>query len=324
MGMTNVWESLTHENIFSSVEKALGEKLTGLLIQRNSYINRVYELETDSDRDRIIVKFYRPGRWTKDMILEEHAFLMELEGRDVPVITPTKLNGSTLFNCDQIFFCIFPKKGGRAIDEFDKDSWEMIGRHLARVHSVGEEHKVSKRIVWRPGIATRHHVEVLKNNDLVPADFQKSLYSAADLFIKKFDGAFDSHERILIHGDCHKGNLIHRPGEGIWLIDFDDICVGPPVQDLWMLLPGPTDTSKNEIDWFLKGYETFRQFDMRSLELIPALRGMRLIHFASWLAVQSHDPYFEKHFSESRTPKYWNGLIKELQGIVFAGSEEIS
>lgn len=324
MHMTNVWEELSHENIFNSVEKATGEKLTGLMIQRNSYINRVYELETAADENRIIAKFYRPGRWTKDMILEEHSFLRELEGRDVPVITPNSYNDNTLFPSGSILFCIFPKKGGRAVDEFDKDTWEMIGRHLARVHSAGAEHKSSKRIIWRPGIATKHHIEVLKANDLLPSDFSSSFYSVSDRFIGKYDKMFDDHESILIHGDCHKGNLIHRPGEGIWLIDFDDICMGPPVQDLWMLLPGPVDSSKMELEWFLKGYRTFRELDVKSLELIPALRGMRLIHFASWLAVQSHDPHFERHFPESRTPRYWNELIKELQAIVFAGSEEIS
>jgi len=324
MRMTSVWESLTHENIFGSVEKAMEKKLNALLIQRNSYINRVYELELAGTKERIIAKFYRPGRWTEEMILEEHGFLKQLAEKDVPVITPVPVKDKTLFSNNSIPFCIYPKKSGRAMDEFDKEAWENIGRHLARVHSVGAEHKESKRIVWRPGVATKHHVDVLKGSDLVPGDFKVSLFSAAELFIKKYDGMFDGHESFLIHGDCHKGNLIHRPGEGIWLIDFDDICVGPPVQDLWMLLPGPAESSKKEIDWFLKGYRTFREFDMRSLELIPALRGMRLIHFASWLAVQSHDPHFEKHFPEVKMPKYWNGLIKELQGIVYADSEEIS
>ncbi len=70
---------------------------------------------------------------------------------------------------------------------------------------------------------------------------------------------------IPIHGDCHVANLIHRPGESFFIIDFDDMSVGPPVQDFWMLLPGYRGDSLAEIDLFLEGYETFRRFDRRTL-----------------------------------------------------------
>jgi len=315
--MKNVWQGLDHESIFKSIEGTIGAKLTSLLIQRNSYINRVYELEKQDSKKRFIAKFYRPGRWTKEMILEEHGFLKELELKDVPVITPMTISNKTLFSLGDINYAIFPKKGGRAVDEFDKDSWENIGRHLARIHSAGALHKSSKRITWRPGVATKHHIKILHGTDFLPKDFRKPFDDAAELFIKKFDKDFDNNGSILIHGDCHKGNLISRPGEGIWIIDFDDICMGPPVQDLWMLLPGNVEDSQNELEWFLKGYETFRPFDTGSLKLIPALRGMRMIHFVSWLAVQNKDPHFSKHFPETGSPRYWNELIKELQQIVY-------
>jgi Ser/Thr protein kinase RdoA (MazF antagonist) len=319
--MTNVWQDLDHDKIFNSVENALGAKLSSLLIQRNSYINRVYELEKKDSKERLIAKFYRPLRWTKEMIVEEHGFLNELFSKEIPVITPMLLNGSTLFQTSssefETNFCLFPKKGGRAVDEFDQDAWENIGRHLARIHNIGSLHKGSQRIVWRPGIATKHHIELLHKNELILPEFKKSFDTAAELFIKKFDVLFNDHEPILIHGDCHKGNLIHRPGEGIWMIDFDDICMGPPVQDLWMLLPGPAEDCQQELDWFMKGYSTFREFDLGSLDLIPALRGMRIIHFVSWLAVQSKDPHFDKHFSDVKTPKYWNETMKELHNLVY-------
>jgi len=322
--MVNVWSGLEHDALFSSVEGVLGASLSGLFIQRNSYINRVYELEKDDNRERLIAKFYRPGRWTREQILEEHAFLKELAEKDIPVITPMTFDNKTLFSLSSIPFALFPKKGGRAVDEFDEESWKNIGRHLARLHMVGELHKTSSRITWRPATATKRHIEVLLASSLMPPDFAKSMKNIAELFIKKADPLFNDAKLILIHGDCHKGNLISRPGEGIFLIDFDDMCMGPAVQDLWMLLPGDVEESPLEIKWFLEGYETFRKFDMKSLDLIPALRGMRLIHFASWLAVQEHDTLFDKHFPEVRTPKYWNGLIKELQGIVYSDNEDIS
>jgi Ser/Thr protein kinase RdoA (MazF antagonist) len=159
---------------------------------------------------------------------------------------------------------------------------------------------------------------VLFKTDYLLPDFEKAFKQAAELFIKKAEPLFNEAEFILLHGDCHKGNLIHRPGEGIYIVDFDDLCFGPPAQDLWLLLPDAPEKCENELNWFLKGYELFHDFDRGALKLVPLLRGMRIIHFASWLAVQSQEPDFAVHFPEAGTPRYWNELIKELQEIVFS------
>jgi Ser/Thr protein kinase RdoA (MazF antagonist) len=315
MTNTSVWQKLDHDSVLSAVEKTLGEKLSNLLLTRNSYINRVYEMEKHDSRERFIVKFYRPKRWTKEMIQEEHKFLKELQTKEIPVIPPLALKNKTLFTLGPIPYAIFPKKGGRALDEFNKDTWQELGRLLARIHRFGALHKTSKRITWKPSIATRHHVDVLmKTNYLLP-DFKKSFRQAADLFIKKADPLFSERDFILLHGDCHKGNFIHRPGEGIFIVDFDDMCLGPPMQDLWMLLPDKPENCEKELDWFMKGYDLFNDFDRGSLKLFPPLRGMRIIHFASWLAVQSKEADFPTHFPEAGTPRYWNELIKELQEV---------
>ena len=192
----------------------------------------------------------------------------------------------------------------------------MIGRLLARIHRIGAFHKQSSRITWRPEVATRHHLEVLNQSGYILPDFRAGFDRAANAFIKRFDPLFRSDDFILIHGDLHKGNLIHRPGEGIFMVDFDDICLGPPVQDIWMLLPGKVEQSEEELGWLLKGYETFLPFDRESLNLAPALRGMRLIHFAAWLAVQKDEPDFSRHFPEAGSARYWNELTREIYGLL--------
>ena len=319
--MTTVWSELIPENIFRSVEDALQVKLSNICLKRNSYINRVYELEKEDGSERFIVKFYRPERWTAETILEEHRFLNDLAGNDISVIPALKINGKTLFSCADILFAVFPKKGGRTLDEFDKEGWITIGRILARIHLVGEIHKTAKRIRWDPGNASREHIAIIFQHEFILPDFKKSLMTVSDLFIKIAMPLFEGQELILLHGDCHKGNLIVRPGEGIFMVDFDDACIGSPAQDLWMLLPDKLENSKSELGWFLEGYEVFRKFDRRSLKLVPALRGMRLLHYAAWLAVQSNEPDFLNNFPEAGKPRYWNELIRELQGIVY---EELS
>ena len=90
---TQFFFSLGPERILEAVESA-GFQCTGRILTLNSMENRVYEVEievdnpqTPSDRFRI-AKFYRPGRWSEAQILEEHAFLKELEQNEISVIAP--------------------------------------------------------------------------------------------------------------------------------------------------------------------------------------------------------------------------------------------
>ena len=314
--MENIWSPLTYDAIINTVERTLQRPLGNLCLRRNSYINRVFELEQKDSKERFIVKFYRPGRWTPEMIREEHAFIAELAAQEIPVIPPLTINNTTLFFLGNIPFALFPKKGGRALDEFDKDGWIQIGRLLARMHLVGAAHPGTQRILWRPGVATRHHLDVLSGGGYLPVDYRTVFVNTVESFIQRMDPLFAHEEQILLHGDCHKGNLISRPGEGIFIVDFDDICVGAPVQDLWMLLPGTPEECVQEVSWFLEGYHTFRSLKPSTLKLVPALRGMRIVHFAAWCAVQSTEPGFTEHFPEWGATKYWNELIRELQALM--------
>lgn len=316
-GMQDPWNTLTFDSILTETEKVTGLKLSNLVIQRNSYVNRVYELTVKQSNQKLIVKFYRPGRWTKQMIQEEHNFLFELASAELPVIVPLIFNKQTLFNFNDINFTIFPKKGGRAIDELNQDSWTLVGRLLGRIHLIGKPIQHSKRIIWTPEKATKKSLNYLLTNDFIPIDYMVSIERVADFFMQKASLLFKQEPLFLIHGDCHLGNLIHRPEEGIYLVDFDDMCIGPAVQDLWMLLPGNVNQCDKEINWFIDGYETFSSFNLQSLQLIPILKVMRMIHFASWCALQSNDASFKKHFPDWGSTQYWNQLIREIQENVY-------
>lgn len=312
----DVWQALTQEEILNGVENVLKRRLSGLLIPRNSYINRVYEVSVSGSEERFIVKFYRPGRWAKDIILEEHSLLQKLSEKELNVILPVSILGKTLFELGSIYFAVFPKRGGRALDEFDKEGWLEIGRTIGRVHLVSSAVREPLRIKWKPEIATQNNLKYLLEGGFLPAGYSSSLERLIKVFLSAALRRFDKTEQFLIHGDCHKGNLIHRPGEGIYLIDFDDICVGPPVQDIWMLLPGSLEECFQELEWFLEGYEIFRKFDRNSLELIPFLKIMRIMHYASWCAMQSKDATFREHFLDWGSIRYWNELIRDIQQIM--------
>ncbi len=322
--MTNPWAQLNENSVITRVQEVTGKELNGLFLKRNSYINRVFELEEESPRSRLIAKFYRPGRWTKEQILEEHAFVNELRSLDNHVIAPLEFSGNTLFQMNGgIHFAVYEKKGGRAVDEFDKEGWQNIGQLIGKMHRAGTKGgngSSSKRIVWSPESATKHHVEVVIGSNTLPEEFKAPFLRTMELLIGTASPCFVKSKQIRLHGDVHRGNLIHRPGEGTFIVDFDDMCMGPAVQDMWMLLPDKVENSQSEISWFIDGYRVFMDFDTAELLLINYLQAMRMVHYAAWCAIQKDDPGFEGNFPEWGTKKYWGQLIRDINSLL--ASEE--
>ena len=306
-----VFSNLTFDRVISIVEDVVGERFSNLCLQRNSYINRVYELET-IDKERLIVKFYRPKRWTKEMILTEHDFLLTSFDNGIPVIPPYIFDDESLFFYYDIPFAIFPKKGGRPIDELSPELWQETGRLIGRIHELGRQAIVNDRTIWRPSIATRAHLDTLKSTSVLPADLQEHFCGEVERFIENSDTLFDSIDLFLIHGDCHFGNLIYRPEESLYIVDFDDCVIGPAIQDLWMLLPESVDDCEQEIALFKEGYNLFSSFPDHELALIPTLSLMRQIHFAAWCAIQCHEPQFKASFPQWGDSVYWRALVREL------------
>ena len=307
------FQQLGPDRVLNLVEKVLEVRCNNLFRTLNSYINRVFEIET-VQKVRMVVKFYRPDRWSKDAILDEHKFLLDLVAQEIPVVAPLVLpNGATIAeNEHHLFFSIFPKCGGRSVDEFTDEQWLQLGRLLGRVHKVGEMAKAKHRIIMAPQHSTRKQLAYLLKSSCIPNELKPPLEEAAQAIIADILPLFAKTERIRIHGDCHFSNVIQRPGESFYLIDFDDMAMGPPVQDIWMLLPGEVDESFVQLDLFLEGYETFRPFDRRALRLIEPLRAMRFIHYMAWCAHQVEGDGLTRAIDGFGSPEYWRREINDL------------
>ena len=109
----------------------------------NSYENRVYDLKLE-DNTHVVSKFYRPGRWSREQILEEHGFLLELKEDEIPVCAPMHFpGGETLHEIEGIYYAVWPRTGGRAGDELSDIELQTLGRLLARIHNMGSVKKSS-------------------------------------------------------------------------------------------------------------------------------------------------------------------------------------
>lgn len=308
------FHDLTPDRVIALVEEALGVRLTNLFRPLNSYINRVYELERE-EGGGLVAKFYRPGRWSTEALEDEHDFLRELVEAEIPVIAPLTLRGGGTLGCGgELHFAVYPKKSGRVFDEYSDEQWLELGRLIGRVHVVGARLRPRDRITMAPGHSTRSQVDYILGGDFIPPDLAGGFRELADTLIGEVEPMFRGIEMIRIHGDCHISNLIYRPGETFYLIDFDDMAVGPPVQDFWMLLPGYRGESLAEIDIFLEGYETFRSFDRRTLRLIGPLRAMRFIHYMAWCAHQVAEDGHSRVAPDFGTRGYWLREMGDLAG----------
>lgn len=299
--------------VLNVVEQARGVRCSNMFRPLTSYINRVFELE-QVDKQGLVVKFYRPGRWSEAALREEHAFLLELAEQEIPVVAPLVLqDGSTLGSANGLFFAIFPKRGGRSCDEYTDDQWLEIGRLLGRVHNIGGLRGAPHRPVLGPDHSAAEQLAYLLEGDCVQAELKGELGEICTNILAEIRPLFTDCEQIRIHGDCHFANMIHRPGESFVLIDFDDMVMGPPIQDLWMLLPGDVAESFIEIDLFVEGYETFRPFDRRSLRLVEPLRALRYIHYMAWCARQAFEDGDTRAIDDFGTRDYWQREINDLK-----------
>ncbi len=307
------FEHITPDHVLNLVERTLRRPCSNICRPLNSYINRVYEVHLE-DGSAVIAKFYRPGRWSLQALEDEHLFLREMHVADIPVVAPlVDAHRKSLFVDQHIYFALFPRMGGRICDEPTADQWNELGRLAARMHLVGDEHPPTDRIILAPDESAEENLEEILESGLVSPQQRRGYEQAARDLLQLIDPLFDDCENTRIHGDLHRQNLIHRPDEGFYIIDLDDMAWGPPVQDLWMLLPGRRKDCRREIDLYLDGYASLRDFDESSLRLIEPLRGMRFLHYTAWCAHQALDGGLARLAPGWGTDAYWQAETAELR-----------
>ena len=329
----HAYECLTPDVVLDALA-SVGLPGDGRLMALSSYENRVYQVHLESPAnnaenrgDIVVVKFYRPDRWSDAQIMEEHAFAAELMAAEIPVVGALVRDGRTLHHFGGFSFSVSPSRGGRRpeLDNLDVLAW--IGRFLARIHTVGS----TQPFQYRPalslqsfGTASR---DILLAGDYLPLDMASRWHKAFDAAMLTAKAVFESVggggvaekgiRHLRLHGDCHPGNILWTPdgspGAGPHFVDLDDARSGPAVQDLWMLLSGDRAQCTRQLGALVDGYEEFREFDRRELALIEPLRTLRLVHYSAWLAQRWHDPIFPINFPWFGSSDYWKGQVDMLQ-----------
>ncbi len=315
------FDLLTPDFVIDAVE-AQGLLSDARILTLNSYENRVYQVGLE-EGNPVVVKVYRPERWSTAQINEEHEFTQYLASLDISVVAPMEINGKTLFEFKDFLYAIYPRHGGRAPALDDLDSLHTLGRFVGRIHAVGKqklfEHRPTLTIEDR-GTVSR---QFILDSGMLPPTLAAAYESVSADLLKLVQSQFDqwgNYQSIRLHGDCHIGNILWRD-EVPHFVDFDDCVNGPAIQDLWLMLNGDRNERTKQLGELVEGYEEFCEFDAKELNLIESLRSLRLVHYAAWLARRWQDPAFPHHFPWFNTENYWASHILELREQLSAMQE---
>jgi Ser/Thr protein kinase RdoA (MazF antagonist) len=308
------FSTLTPDTVLDALD-SIGLHGDGRLLALNSYENRVYQIGMEQGPP-LVAKFYRPQRWSDAAILEEHGFVQELVEREIPVVAAwADVDGRTLHQFDGFRFAVFPRHGGRAPELEDSATLEWLGRFLGRIHAVGALSSYQHRPTLDIVSFGEEPSAFLLANGFVPEDLLEAYRSTVSQALEGVRRCFEragSVGALRLHGDCHGSNVLWTDA-GPHFVDFDDSRMGPAVQDLWMLLSGERRDMVQQMGSLLAGYEDFCDFDTRELYLIEALRTLRLIHYAAWIARRWDDPAFAVAFPWFNTQRYWQDRVLELR-----------
>lgn len=307
------YDQLTPDAIIASVE-SLGHICDRRILALSSYENRVYQVGIE-DGMPIIVKFYRPERWSDDAIHEEHGFALELAAAEIPVVPPLVRDGQTLFEYEGFRFAVFERRGGRWPELGTRTEREWMGRFLGRMHMVGRRQRFRHRdrmSIERLGDDSRNF---LLEQGWIPPHLESAYDSLTSDLLEQIQLEFDSARgaaELRLHGDCHRGNVLWTDA-GPHFVDLDDCLTGPAIQDLWMLIAGNRAEMSEQLTQLLEGYTHFCSFDRREVALIESLRTLRMIHYSAWLARRWTDPAFPQAFPWFEEPRYWETHVLQLR-----------
>lgn len=318
--MSHPYDGLTPDQVVQCVE-AIGYRCDLRMIALNSYENRVYQVGLEDDTP-VIVKFYRPERWSDEQILEEHAFSLELAEHGLSVVAPETINGQTLHTVDGYRLSVFLRRGGHPPELDNMDHLLTLGRTLGRIHRVG----AATHFQYRPSLSIDRMVTASREfllEHFIPRDLQEAYRTLAidcEAAARELLTTLEPADLQRIHGDCHVGNILWRD-ETAHFVDLDDCISGPVIQDLWMFLSGDRTQRELQLAELIAGYEEFNDFDPRQLRWIEALRTLRIMHHAAWLGRRWDDPAFPKGFPWFGQPRFWSDHILELREQLAAMQE---
>lgn len=271
----------------------------------------------------VVLKFYRPGRWTLGALQDEVQFLEDLREARVAFVRPI---GSVRI-WQGIYYIVFEtisKSYEVAPEVLSEDSVRRLVQQVARIHDVGAKRIATFRPPFDPEATCTGCFEVIKRSGFIPKDLHSSYEEVIEGLVAKLATIKDIPIQR-VHGDTYSGNTMWDSNGPIFM-DLDDFQMGPVALDLRLLSSGwrlntlPESMSRVECrdiqqEIILNYYREVRSFPKSWEALFPLLSAYRDIKFDAWFSARWLEPGFaEKYPNEDITDlSYWKNSIEGLQ-----------
>lgn len=296
--------------------------------------NRVYGFgEGDAG---VVVKFYRPGRWSLPALQDEAAFVQALLDAGLPVLRPRTAPATW----QGIHFVLLDRVWGDRTQLEDRevvsaDEARDLGEMLAALHDVGAEAPAPHRLTWAPRPVLEGNLRYLEREGAIPQSLRPQIRSVIKDLIDVCEARFAGVAHLRIHGDCGMNNLLW-PTSGPVLMDFDDFGMGPAMQDLLVLdfgyriaddpatdrvrlNPEPDDAlldayyaaRRRVRGYLLEGYRRRRPIDDGD-DLVEPLMLMRQVWFDAWRWARRDDPAFTDVHEQFGSAERWRWRLRDL------------
>ncbi len=293
-----------------------GWEPTGQIFQLNSYENRVYQIHLEN-KEQIVAKFYRPGRWNQQSLINEHQVLQALAQAEVPVVPALPLKHfsglETLGFEKPYYYCLYPKFGGHEQPELNSEHREWLGRLLARLHNITSALNIQHRMPLNTKTYGDGPLATILSGSYAPAELKNYLEDMMMQCLDLIDPLLHQNwNTFAVHGDCHLGNVLWN-AKGPTLVDFDDMVMAPAIQDIWMLFYGSEAEQTQQKKDFFAGYELFRPFDHHEFILVEPLRTLRMIRYCAWIGERYQEAIFQQTFPYYTEIKYWEDFLQSMK-----------
>lgn len=271
----------------------------------------------------IVVKVYRPGRWSLEALQDEICFLEDLREAHVPFARPIGGVG----NWRGLYYIIFekiPKTDSFDRTILDKKSVRQMVQTVAAIHDVGSQRNAPARVQFDPVGMCSGCYEVIQGAGFLPEYLQSRYEKVIEGLIAKINLTGDIPTQR-IHGDTYSGNIIWST-DGPVFIDLDDFKMGSIALDIkllsssWRLdtLPEEMDRLKRrniQHELVLEFYREVRLFSRDQEALFPLLSACRDIEFDAWFSARWNQPGFAENYKDDdiTNPDWWENSIKGLE-----------
>ncbi len=278
----------------------------------------------------VVLKFYRPGRWSCAALQDEVQFLEDLREAQIPFVRPIS-NVGTWRGIHYLAYEAIAEPFKEDPTVLQEDEVRKMVHTVARIHDVGARRTAPNRPSFDPTGMCEGFFEVICNAGFLPTSLQNRYREVLDRLLARFAELGDIPVQR-IHGDSSSGNALWR-ADGPVFLDLDDFLVGPVAIDVsllsasWRLDSLPVSMDRRERraiqhQLVLDMYREVRPFPAQWEAVFPLVRGCRGVEFDAWFSARWNEPGFAEHYEDDdiSKPQWWEQAIEGLERAVLCQS----